>query len=170
MQLAPHQRTHAIGADHKIAAVSGTVAESDVDTVAAHADVRRLGASNRRAGLLQQGVVNIATQRNHERHAPLSGDAFEHTPVGSAELAAARGATSNANRRRHPQLLDRAHRIGRETQGKTQITGTLRAIVDTHVPSASAQADRGSQAADAGADDQGGAGWGHARPSPVCRS
>jgi hypothetical protein len=120
---------------------------------------------------LEQGVVNVAAERDHERPGHLGLDALQHASAGAAQFASPGRKARRADRRSGAELVERVHGVGSECQRKPQIAWSVRAFVDAHVPAMTTQADRGGQATDTGAGDERGAGRLHAtRTPPAVRS
>ncbi len=163
MQRAADDRADAVGADQQVAFATPPSAICSVTRapVTVNPVTSLLERDRVHANRFEQGAVQRRPQRHDHRAAECLGwqlGALQDGAVHPAQLAASRLEAASQHRVRNAERSQGRDRVRRKAESEAELARRRRPFEDADRPSCLPQRDTGRQAADAGADDQGGAG------------
>jgi hypothetical protein len=162
MQPRADYRCDPVGADERVARNRATVLEVECGVVAAHLESYRFARERQLLGThgVEQRAMENGAQRDHRgraRWGPVGGDinAAQHVSTRPANFRAARDVPRRNNALGHAQLSQGSRRVGRKVEREPKLARIDGTFENPHRPSRAAQGETSSEAANAGADDEG---------------
>ena len=158
MQRSADAGADPVRADHRIRALAASVLEMQRDATGILSHVHGFESESQCAvtDRSQERAVEIRPQRDDGRPANLRVEASQHPPVETPNLNGTWHWTGAGHRLRDLELAQRRERVRREQQPKSQLAWGCRPFEDSDFPAGTLQRYARGEAADPGADDQGG--------------